>query len=131
MIFSPRSLAALALVGLALTSCSGTPSATLPMSGRWQWANTIASYPQSLDQDKATCSREADAIQLRVSLCSSLLPSDCERVSDNVTKAMCQYSNATTKNMCSVGRMEIPKQEIVDGCVAARGWKQVWIKNGG
>ena len=45
-----------------------------------------------------------------------------------VAKAMCQYSNSTTKNMCSVGRMAIPKQEIVDGCIAARGWKQEWAK---
>ena len=131
MMATPRNLAALTLAGLALTSCSGTPSATLPMPGRWQWANVNASYRQSLDQDKVTCSREADAIRSRLSQCNASPPSDCEKITDNVAKAMCQYSNSTTKNLCSIGRMEIPKQEIVDGCIAARGWKQVWIKNGG
>ena len=23
----------------------------------------------------------------------------------------------------------IPRQEIVDGCIAARGWEQVWVKS--
>ena len=49
-------------------------------------------------------------------------------MTDNVTKAMCQYSNSTTTNMCSGGRMAIPKQEIVDGCIATSGWKQEWAK---
>lgn len=84
-----------------------------------------------MDQDKATCSAEADAIQSRLSQCNVAPPKDCERLTDNVAKAMCQYSNSTTKNMCSVGRMAIPKQEIVDGCIAARGWKQVWVKTSG
>ena len=131
MIFFPRSLAVLAFVGIAMASCSGAPSATLPMSGRWQWANTNTSCPRSLNQDKVTCSKEAEVIQLRISQCISHPPSDCDGHEGNVNKAMCEYSNTTTKNMCSVGRMEIPKQEIVDGCIAAHGWKQVWIKNGG
>lgn len=131
MMFLRGSLAALAFVGLAAASCSGTPSATLPMSGHWQWANANTLHPRSLDQDKVTCFKEAEAIQLRISQCSSPPPSDCNKLEDNVNKAMCQYSNATTKRMCSVGRLEIPKQEIMDGCIAARGWKQVWIKNGG
>ncbi len=111
-----------------LTSCASAPNATLPISGRWQWVNTNASYALSVDQDKVTCSIEADAVQSRLSQCNSAPPTDCEKLSDNVSKAMCQYSNSTTKNMCSVGRMAIPKQEIVDGCLAARGWKQVWVK---
>lgn len=120
--------ASFALVTAMLPSCSGTPSATLPMSGQWQWVNTNVSYAQSLDQDKATCSAEADAIQSRLSQCNIAPPTDCEKLTDSVSKAMCQYSNSTTKNLCSVGRMAIPKQEIVDGCIAARGWKQVWVK---
>lgn len=120
-----------ALVALTLASCSGTPSATLPLSGHWQWVNVDTAYVQSLEQDKATCSAEADAIQSRLIQCNATPPSDCDNLTDNVTKAMCQYSNSTTKNMCSAGRMAIPKQEIVDGCIAARGWRQVWIKNGG
>jgi hypothetical protein len=130
-----RSFAPLALATFALASCSGsqsgTPSATLPVSGKWQWVNTNASYAQTVEQDKATCSTEADAIQSRLSQCNAAPPSDCEKLADNAAKAMCQYSNSTTKNMCSVGRMAIPKQEIVDGCIAARGWKQVWAKAGG
>lgn len=124
-------IAPLAMSALALTSCSGTPSATLPMSGQWQWVNTNASYANTLVQDKMACSVEADAIQGRLSQCGTVQPQNCDSLTDNVAKAMCQYSNSTTKNMCSVGRMGIPKQEIVDGCVAARGWKQVWIKTGG
>lgn len=114
-----------------LTSCASAPSATLPISGRWQWVNTNASYALSVDQDKVTCSIEADAIQSRLGQCNVAAPTDCEKLSDNVSKAMCQYSNSTTKSMCSVGRMAIPKQEIVDGCIDARGWKQVWVKAGG
>jgi hypothetical protein len=126
-----RKIATLSVIALTLTSCSGTPSATLPMSGKWQWANTNASYADTLDQDKIACAVEADAIQSRLSQCNTAQPQDCDNIADNTAKAMCQYSNATTKNMCSVGRMAIPKQEIVDGCVAARGWKQVWVKSGG
>lgn len=126
-----RAIASLALAALAVVGCSGTPSATLPMSGKWQWVNTNASYAQSLDQDKVTCSAEADAIQSRLSQCNSAPPSDCEKLADTVAKAMCQYSNSTTKNMCSIGRMAIPKQEIIDGCIAARGWRQVWVRAGG
>jgi len=121
----------LPVVVMTLASCSTGPSATLPMSGGWQWVNTNTLYALSLDQDKATCSAEADAIQSRLSRCNAAPPADCERLTDNVSKAMCQYSNSTTKNMCSVGRMAIPKQEIVDGCITARGWKQVWVKAGG
>lgn len=123
-----RCTALLAVAALFLASCSGTPSATLSMSGQWQWVNTNASYALSMEQDRATCSAEADAIQSRLSQCNSAPPSDCEKLADTVAKAMCQYSNSTTKNMCNVGRMAIPKQEIVDGCIAARGWKQVWVK---
>jgi hypothetical protein len=101
------------------------------MSGQWQWANTNATYAVSLDQDKATCSAEADAIQSRLGQCNVAPPTDCEKLSDDVSKAMCQYSNSTTKNMCSAGRMAVPKQEILDGCIAARGWQQVWMKKGG
>ena len=123
-----RAIASLALFALAVAGCSGTPSATLPMSGQWQWVNINASYSQSLNQDRATCSAEADAVQSRLSQCNVAAPTDCEKLPDNVAKAMCQYSNSTTQNMCSVGRMAIPKQEIVDGCIAARGWRQVWVK---
>lgn len=124
-------IATLALTSLTLASCSGTPSATLPMSGGWQWVNTNASYASTLDQDKLACSVEADAIQGRLNQCGTVQPQNCDNLTDNVAKAMCQFSNSTTKNMCSVGRMAIPKQEIVDGCIAARGWKQVWAKTGG
>lgn len=113
------------------TSCAdppGMPLSRMPVNGGWQWVNTNTSYAQSVDQDKATCSVEADAIRSRLSQCNVAPPTDCEKLTDNVAKAMCQYSNSTTKNMCSVGRMAIPKQEIVDGCIAARGWKQVWVK---
>lgn len=113
-----------------LSSCAG-PSATLPMAGSWQWVNTNPSYSISLGQDKMTCAAEADSINARLRQCNSVPPQDCNKLSDNTAKAMCQYSNSTTKNMCSVGRMAIPKQEIVDGCIAARGWKQVWVKTGG
>lgn len=123
-----RCAALLAVAALFLASCSGTPSATLPMSGQWQWVNTNASYALSIEQDRATCSAEADAIRSRLSQCNVAAPTDCEKIADTVAKAMCQYSNSTTKNMCSVGRMAIPKQEIVDGCITARGWRQVWVK---
>jgi hypothetical protein len=126
-----RCTAPIAIAALFVSACSGTPSATLPMSGNWQWVNTSASYALLLDQDKATCSAEADAIQSRLSQCNTAQPQNCDSLTDNTAKAMCQYSNSTTKNMCSVGRMAIPKQEIVDGCIAARGWKQVWVKAGG
>jgi hypothetical protein len=119
------------LTTVLLTSCASTPSATLPMSGRWQWVNANASDTRSVDEDRATCSAEADAIQSRVGQCNVAPPTDCEKLTDNVAKTMCQYSNSTTKNLCSVGRMAIPKQEIVDGCIAARGWKQVWAKAAG
>jgi hypothetical protein len=126
-----NNLCSLALAALALASCAGTPSATLPMSGNWQWANTNTAYASTIDQDKLACSVEADAIQGRLSQCGTVQPQNCDSLVDNTAKAMCQYSNSTTKNLCSVGRMAIPKQEIVDGCVAARGWKQVWVKAGG
>lgn len=126
-----QKVAVLALTTIGLASCAGTPSATLPMSGQWQWMNTNASYANTLDQDKMTCSSEADAIQSRLSQCNIVQPQNCDNLTDNTAKAMCQFSNSTTKNMCSVGRMAIPKQEIVDGCIAARGWKQAWVKAGG
>jgi len=122
------------LVGAAafgLASCSGTPSATLPISGQWQSVNVNAAYDNTLDEDKAMCSGEADSILSRINQCNSAPPSDCDKLTDSVARAMCQYSNSTTKNMCSVARMEIPKQEIVDGCIIARGWNQVWMKAGG
>lgn len=131
MIRAVRHTAPLTIAALFLASCSGTPSATLPMSGQWQWMNANASYALSMEQDRAACAAEADVIRSRLSQCNVAPPTDCEMLSDNVAKAMCQYSNSTTKNMCSVGRMAIPKQEIVDGCIAARGWKQVWVKTGG
>ena len=124
-------IATLSSVTLALASCAGTPSATLPMSGHWQWVNTNTSYASTLDQDKLACSAEADAIQGRLSQCKTVQPQNCDSLNDSTAKAMCMFSNSTTKNMCSVGRMAIPKQEIVDGCIAARGWKQVWVKTGG
>lgn len=126
-----NTILALSFTTLALASCASTPSATLPMSGQWQWANTNFSYTNTVDQDKMSCSVEADAIQSRLSQCNTVQPQNCDSLTDNTAKAMCQYSNSTTKNMCSVGRMAIPKQEIIDGCVAARGWKQVWVKTGG
>jgi hypothetical protein len=125
-----QKIAALSLTTLALTSCADTPSATLATSGKWQWTNTSVPYPNTLDQDKMSCSVEADAIQSRLSQCGTVQPQNCDSLIDSVAKAMCQYSNSTTKNICSVGRMAIPKQEIVDGCIAARGWKQVWMKTG-
>ena len=126
-----QKIAVMSLASVALASCSGTPNATLPMSGQWQWVNTNVSYANALDQDKLACSAEADAIQGRLSQCSTVQPQNCDSLTDNTAKAMCQFSNLTTKNMCSVGRMAIPKQEIVDGCIAARGWKQVWVKTSG
>lgn len=123
-----QKVAMLSVTAIALASCAGSPSAILPMSGKWQWANTNASYANTLEQDKMACSVEADAIQSRLSQCNTIQPQNCDSLADNTAKAMCQYSNSTTKNMCSVGRMAIPKQEIVDGCLAARGWKQVWVK---
>lgn len=131
MITRLAKIAPLAMSALGLASCSGTPSATLPMAGSWQWVNTKASYAATLEQDKMTCSAEADSINARLRQCNNVPPQDCGKLIDNTAKAMCQYSNSTTKNMCSVGRMAIPKQEIVDGCIAARGWKQVWVKTGG
>ncbi len=131
MIIRLSKIATLALTTLALASCAGTPSATLPMTGQWQWVNTNTSYANTLDQDKLACSAEADAIQSRLSQCATVQPQNCDSFTDSTAKAMCQYSNSTTKNLCSVGRMVIPKQEIVDGCIAARGWKQVWVKTGG
>jgi hypothetical protein len=119
-------ISTLTLAALALASC--TPSVTLSMSGRWQWDNSNSQYARSLDQDKLSCSREADAIQERLNQCGTVQQQDCDSWTDTVDKAMCQYSNVTTKNMCSVGRMTIPKVEIVDGCIAAFGWKQVWTK---
>lgn len=116
------------MTAVLLASCSGTPSATLPMSGHWQWVNTSAAYTLPLEQDKETCFAEANAIQSRLSQCNTAPPSDCEELPDNAAKAMCQYSNSTTRNMCNAGRMAIPRQEIVDGCIAARGWQQVWVK---
>lgn len=107
------------------------PASKMPFAGGWQWVNTNVSYAKSVDQDKSTCSAEADAIQSRLSQCNVAPPSDCEKLTDNVTKAMCLYSNSTNKNMCSVHRMAIPKQEIVDGCISALGWKQVWVKASG
>lgn len=124
-----HTILALLFTTLALASCAGSPSATLPMSGKWQWTNTTASYSKTVDQDKMSCSVEADTIKSRLSQCNTVQPQNCDSLTDNSAKAMCQYSNTTTKNMCSVGRMAIPKQEIVDGCIAARGWKQVWVKN--
>jgi hypothetical protein len=124
-------LVAVATLSLALASCAGTPSATLPTSGSWQWVNTNTSYANTLDQDKLACSAEADAIQSRLSQCGTVQPQNCDSLADNVAKATCQYSNSTTKNICSVGRVMIPKQEIIDGCIGARGWKQVWVKTGG
>jgi hypothetical protein len=123
-----RKVGTLYIMAVGLAACSSTPSVTLPMSGSWQWINTNTSYARSFVQDQATCSSEADSIQARMSQCSAAPPSDCDQLTDNVAKAMCQYSNSTTKSMCSVGRMAIPKQEIVDGCIAARGWKQEWAK---
>jgi len=131
MIIRLSKLVAVATFSLALASCAGTPSATLPMSGHWQWVNTNTSYANSLDQDKLACSAEADAIQDRLSQCNTVQPQNCDSLTDSTAKAMCMFSNSTTKHMCSVGRMAIPKQEIVDGCIAARGWKQVWVKTGG
>lgn len=128
MIIGFHQTATLTLAVLTLASCAGSPSATLPMTGQWQWANTNISYGNTVDQDKMSCSVEADAIQSRLSQCNTVQPQNCDNLTDNTAKAMCQYSNSTTKNMCSVGRMTIPKQEIVDGCIAARGWKQVWVK---
>lgn len=125
-----HTILALSFTTLALVSCASTPNATLPMSGQWQWINANASYANTVDQDKMSCSVEAGAIQSRLSQCGTVQPQNCESLMDNTAKAMCQYSNSTTKNMCSVGRMAIPKQEIVDGCVGARGWKQIWIKSG-
>jgi hypothetical protein len=130
MIIRLSKLVAVATLSLALASCAGTPSATLPMTGQWQWVNTNTSYANTLDQDKLACSAEADAIQSRLSQCGTVQPQNCDSLTDNTAKAMCQYSNSTTKNLCSVGRMAIPKQEIVDGCIGARGWKQVWVKTG-
>lgn len=126
-----QTILALSFTTLILASCSGTPSATIPMTGQWQWANNNASYANTVDQDKLACSGEADAIQSRLSQCSTVQPQNCDSLTDSTAKAMCQFSNSTTKNMCSVGRMAIPKQEIVDGCIAAKGWKQVWVKTGG
>jgi hypothetical protein len=126
-----QKIATIVLSSIALASCSGTPSATLPMSGRWEWVNTNAAYANTLDQDKLACSVEADAIQGRLSQCGTVQPQNCDSLTDNTAKAMCMFSNSTTKNMCSVGRMAIPKQEIVDSCITARGWKQVWVKTGG
>jgi hypothetical protein len=131
MITRLSKIAALTLTTLGLASCVGTPSATLPILGNWQWSNTNTAYASTIDQDKLACSVEADAIQSRLSQCGTVQPQNCDTLTDNTAKAMCQYSNSTTKNMCSVGRMAIPKQEIVDGCIAARGWKQVWVKAGG
>ena len=128
MIIGFHKIVPLSLGVLTLASCAGSPSTTLPMSGQWQWVNTNASYANSLDQDKLACSVEADAIRSRLSQCETVQPQNCDNLTDNTAKAMCQYSNSTTKNMCSLGRMAIPKQEIIDGCVAARGWKQVWVK---
>lgn len=125
-----RRAVAIAITAVFLVSCSGTPSATFPISGQWQWVNANASYAGALDEDKATCSVEADAIQSRLRQCSAAPASNCEKLTVNVSQAMCRYSNSTTKNMCSVGRMTVPKHEIVDGCIAARGWKQVWLKGG-
>ena len=121
---------ALSFTALALASCAGSPSATLPMSGKWQWTNMNTSYANTVDQDKMSCSVEADAIQSRLSQCNTVQPQNCDTLTDNTAKAMCQYSNSTTKNICNVGRMNIPKQEIIDGCVSARGWTQAWIKTG-
>lgn len=129
MIHARAAILPLPVATFLLTSCASTPSATLPMSGRWQWVNANASYTRSVDEDRVTCSAEADAVQSRLSKCNVAPPTDCEKLADNVSKAMCQYSNSTIKNFCSVGRMAIPKQEIVDGCISARGWKQVWVKN--
>jgi hypothetical protein len=131
MIIGLHKIVPLSLAVLTLASCAGSPSTTLPMSGQWQWVNTNTSYASTLDQDKLACSIEADAIKSRLSQCETVQPQNCDNLTDNTAKAMCQYSNSTTKNMCSVGRMAIPKQEIVDGCIAARGWKQVWVKSVG
>lgn len=126
---TPRALGAIVLVGSSLSSCSGTPSAVLPMSGKWQWANINPSHPQSLDQDNAICVGEADAIQARINHCSSTAPSDCEKMPSNIDPAMCEYANTTTNSICSVERILLPKQEIVGGCLGALGWKQKWIKS--
>lgn len=98
------------------------------MSGQWEWRNTSETYVNSLEQDKVTCSGEADAILLRLSQCQSAAPADCEKLTDTVAQAMCQYSNSTTKNKCGANHLAIPRAEIVDGCIAARGWKQIWLK---
>ena len=127
--FSRIVLSALPLLGLA--GCSGAPSATLPMAGHWQWGNSNPGYSLTLEQDKATCSGEADAILARIGQCNAVPPTDCSPLADHVARAMCEYSNSTTRNMCSVGRMSIPKAEVVDGCIAARGWKQAWVKSSG
>jgi hypothetical protein len=117
------------IIVFVLSSC-GTPSTTLPMSGSFQWVNTNALSSTTLEQDQRTCSAEAESINARLQECQTSPPQDCEKLRENTAKAMCQYSNATTKSMCSVGVLAIPKQEIVDGCIAARGWKQVWVKSG-
>ena len=120
---------ALTVISGSLVACSGSPSVSLPMTGHWQWTNSNASYVISLDDDKVTCISEADRVKSRITQCDVVQPTPCEKLTDNVAKAMCQYSNTTTKNMCLKGRMEIPEQEIVDGCIAARGWHQVWMRN--
>ena len=123
-----RNLTSSAFVAFALASCSGTPSATLPMSGLWEWGNVDASYVPTLNQDRQVCVAEAEGILSQLRQCATIKPQNCGGLTDNVAKAMCQYANSTTKNMCSVGRITIPKQEIVDGCISARGWKQAWVK---
>jgi hypothetical protein len=116
-------------VTLALSSCA-SPTATLPMAGSFEWVNTNAPYSATLEEDQGVCSSEADLIDARLKKCASSPPQDCDRLTDTAAQALCQYSNATTKHTCSVGRVAIPKEEIVDGCIAARGWKQIWIKSG-
>ena len=121
---------AIAIVLAAVSLCACEPGVTVPMSGHWAWVNSNAAYTASLETDRLACSAQAADIQARLSKCEIAKPLDCESMTNKVDQAMCRYSNSTTKNMCDVGRMNIPKQEIIDGCVSARGWTQAWINTG-
>ena len=124
-----RTSVLLGLITCVLASCAeSNPSVTLPLAGKWQWSNTNPAATGTISEAKLACLGEADEIQSLISKCSTVKPKACEGVGDNVTIAMCNYSNSITKNNCSVGRMSIPKEEIMDGCIAARGWKQIWVQ---